>query len=187
MPCRHIFGPSPPLAKPCVSAPSLRADPDCRALRLLSRLRALCFAKTRSRHARCFRPCGTKAPSLTVSAVGVFAADTQLASLALRHGASPGPSAPCRWAACGGLWRISDFGEYCAVLPPRVRETELLLKGAFSPHNVPTVCGRQVAACATRRGRTGLGLRGVAAHRPIIHRLARPSPLKGDGPPLPTG
>jgi hypothetical protein len=98
------FGPDPPLAKPCVSASSLRADPDCRALRLL--LLTL-FAEEPPRSD--LSPLRGSSPSLSVSAVGVFDADTQLASLALRLGHLPDPLAgPLgRRATCGGRGGLS--------------------------------------------------------------------------------
>ena len=117
---KHLFWSRPPARQVGVSAPPLWADPDCRSLRLLSRLCAPSLARRmRSRHARCFRPCGTNAPSLTGSAVGVFAADT-LAARGISR-----PSAPCRWAACGvrpafgGPGRIPGSANIRVVHPRR--------------------------------------------------------------------
>jgi len=90
VPKQHIFVPDPPLAKPCVSVPSLRADPDCLALRLLRQLSLPFRLREGAATLGAFVPSGPK-PSLTGSAVGVFAADT-LAAWAISR-----PSGPGRW------------------------------------------------------------------------------------------
>jgi hypothetical protein len=111
---KRLFGPDPPLAKPCVSASSLRADPDCRALRLLLlTVFAFAGAKPRSRHARSFAPLGRKSPirpTLRVRLIGP-------ASVASRRVANGLGSRRRRRRHAGGpaisrtLWRAA-FGEY---------------------------------------------------------------------------
>ena len=67
-----ILAPGPPLAKPCVSVPSLRADPDHRSLRTLWRYALLRFTKTfamlklRVRRSR-FHPCRLNPHDMTVA------------------------------------------------------------------------------------------------------------------------